>query len=428
MPTSESRKLAEAFHVQLTPALVAWFDEEPWRNGTGAEFSHPLAAAQIVAPEEGTIWSGFMLPDTLPLASNEYGDWLCARIDNRGGLAEILMWSHVGGDWIPYGRDWPDALLFDAASEALYHRRHEYYGEGTGDGPPHAWSEWAATWLAKSGTRVSPFWRDSDDAYRNADPISALQRAGICSAATAMAALLRQLDAELRSVLTLPLAQQLGFAWEPDAVSWLFDTSLIPAAARESLCHSTRVPAEELFDQNWPAAEAFARQVLRERHDLGWAFDIMGWAAERRGEPANAVNFYLAGIRPSLFADNTTRFRTHWFANGYGKFSAARLFELRDQLPDPLRRDPYLSLFLKNDNSTLRANVRDYWLERAQAAERSGDPSRAYACFYHAGWDMGLQEIDDFQEIFRGLCENADRAGWPALAAIAELHRRFLPA
>ncbi|MFM2095546.1 MAG: hypothetical protein RIS70_2670 [Planctomycetota bacterium] len=427
MPSTDSRKLEEALHVRLSPSLVAWFDAEAWQSGRGAEFSLPLSAGQIIDPEEGTIWSGFMLPDTLPLASNEYGDWLCVRIDNRGQVAEILMWSHVGGDWIPYGRDWPDALLFDAASEVLYHRRHEYYGEDTGPDQPRAWSEWAAAWLAKSGTRVAPFWNTATGSDRDIDPLAALHQAGICSAATAMASLLRHLDAELRSVLTLPLAQQLGFAWEPDAVSWLFDTRLAPGPAKETLCQRTRVPADELFDQDWTAAESIARHVLRTRCDLGWAFDIVGWSAERRGDFETAVDCYLGGIRPSLFADNTTRFRTHWFADGYGKFSAARLFELRDYLPDRLRQDPYLSLFLRNDNSTLRSNVRDYWLERAHAAEHAGDHPRAYACFYQAGWDMGLQDIDDFREIFRGLRDNASQAGWPALEAIAALHRRFLP-
>jgi hypothetical protein len=366
-----------------------------------------------------------MLPDTLPLATNDYGDWLCARFDTSGGVAEILLWSHVGGDWLPYGRDWPEALLFDAAAEVLYRRRHEFQVDVGGSDPPHAWAEWSADCLNSTGKEIDRFWRL--DHRRDVDPLLALQRAGIARAATEHDLLLRALDAELRAVLVPSTASKLSIAWEPDAVSWLFDTRLIPAPMRDQLVAFSRVAADELFAQDWESAERHALRLLSWRQDLGWAYDIAGWAAERRGDVLLAISRYLGGLRPSVFSDNTTRFRTHWFADGFGKFSAARLHELREQIPAPIRADSYLAIYLANDNATLRNRIRDYWLNLADAAAVRGDHARAYACYYNAGWDMGLQEMDDFRGIFRGLISHAESAGWPGLAAIGRLHQQALP-
>ena len=66
------------------------------------------------------------------------------------------------------------------------------------------------------------------------------------------------------------------------------------------------------FAQDWPAAEAEAIAVPERRGDLGWAFDIAGWAAERRGNRHLAVQRYLAGLQTSWFSDDALRFRTHW--------------------------------------------------------------------------------------------------------------------
>lgn len=421
----ESQQLVDALGVSLTPALRTWLDERVWTRGGGAEFSQALSTAQIVRPEEGTLWAGFMLPDTLPLATNDYGDWLCSRFDTLGNVAEIVLWSHVGGDWLPYGRDWPEALLFDAAAEVLYWRRHEFQVDEGGSNPPHAWAEWSADWLARNGKNVDRFWHR--DQRRDSDPLLALQRDGIAVAATEHDLLLRALDAELRAVLVPATAGKLAIAWEPDAVSWLFDTRLIPVPMRDRLAKFSRVAEDELFAQDWQAAERHALRLLSWRQDLGWAYDIAGWAAERRGDIQLAVSRYLGGLRPSVFSDNTIRFRTHWFADGFGKFSAARLNELRKEIPTPHRGDAYLSIYLANDNATLRNRIRDYWLNLADAAAVQGNHARAYACYYNAGWDMGLQEMDDFRGIFRGLITHAESAGWSALAAIARLHQQALP-
>ena len=48
------------------------------------------------------------------------------------------------------------------------------------------------------------------------------------------------------------------------------------------------------------------------------------------------------------------KFRTHWFPEGYGKFAAARLAELRADLSGAFRRNAYLNVFWENDEATLR--------------------------------------------------------------------------
>ena len=96
--------------------------------------------------------------------------------------------------------------------------------------------------------------------------------------------------------------------WEPEYVSWLFDTARIPAAARSRLV--SRIPERtgDLFAQDWAAAEAESLRRAGAATDLGWAFDIAGWAAERRGERQLAVQHYLAGLQTSWFSDDARAF------------------------------------------------------------------------------------------------------------------------
>ncbi len=140
-----------------------------------------------------------------------------------------------------------------------------------------------------------------------------------------------------------------------------------------------------------------------------------------------AVQLYLRGLHTSLFSDDTVRFRTHWIAEGMGKFAAARLADLKSSMTDQQKQDPYLAIFWKNDPESLRVRVRDYWVARAQTAADNGDPLEAYRCYYQAGWDLGLQFVSSYEEILDGLIRAAKDAGSPALAQIAELHQRFLP-
>ena len=105
MTRAWSKQIEQHYRFQMPPDLASWFDDGVWQNPGQSEFRYPLAPEQFIEPPAGTIWAGFMLPDTLPLVGNQYGDWLCVRIAPEGRVAEILCWNHGGGDWVdPVGQ------------------------------------------------------------------------------------------------------------------------------------------------------------------------------------------------------------------------------------------------------------------------------------------------------------------------------------
>jgi hypothetical protein len=421
-----SDQVAEAFHVRLPPDLTVWLDDQRWSEPGGAEFCLPMTPRQLMSPEPGSLWAGFMLPDTLPLIGNQYGDWLCLRIDWDGTVREVVYWCHGGGDWIPYGATLAEALLYDAAFHVLYERR---FSEVTSPDRPNSEvyraAEWARDFIASSRGQAPPrFWERADE--ENSGLLEELLSANVAPIAARRDLILRHLESQLKSRSAPAVAEQIGAVWEPDFVSWLFDTALIPELTLEELSEHFRVPVQQLIIQNWDAAEAEALHVGELRQDLGWAFDITGWAAERRGDYSLAVERYWKGLRASSFSDDSIRFRTHWYGEGYGKFPAARLHALKDRLSDAERQDPYLQVFWQNDPESLRARVRDYWVMEAQKALAAGEFREAYRCYYSAGWDCGLHFMKSYGEILEQLAHTAELGGSPALARIARIYREHL--
>jgi hypothetical protein len=317
-------------------------------------------------------------------------------------------------------------LLYDAAFHVLYDRRFaELVRAARSADDVFAAADWAWQWQTGHGTRLARFWERAD--HENGRLLEELLEAGVAEVAVRRDLILRHLDSQLKARSEPRVAQQFGTPWEPDFVSWLFDTALIPERSQTQLSRYFGLPAERLFIQNWDAAEAEALRVVAARRDLGWALDIAGWAAERRGELDAAVGHYRTALRASAFADDAVRFRTHWFAEGFGKFAAARLYALRDRLSPAEQANPYLQLFWQNDPATLRVRVRDYWLAEGDRAAREGHHVHAYQCYYAAGWDCGLNDVRHYAEILDRVVTAAAQAGSPPLAHVARLHRRHLP-
>jgi len=441
MPRSWSESVSERYQLRLPGDVHDWLDEERWRVAGGGEFDQPLSPEELVAPEPGLIWPGFMLPDTLPWIGNAYGDWICLRVGPSGDILECLYWSHAGGDWLPYGRTLAEALLYDAcrarerrapprcentpdsatSQQIPQSAAHGSFGEASDNS---SWDTHAA-WSWRQAGLADADW----PAIRDGAPTALRRRLateGLARWALARDSVLAQLDCGLRTRSDFRVAQRLGIAWEPDYVRWMFDTAAIPAADRQRLAAFFTSNETELLDQNWQEAERLALLVMAERHDMGWAFDIAGWAAERRGEPHLAAQRYLAGLRAPLFADHTVPFRTHWAAERLAKFSAARLEQLRDLLPNQFLRDPYLRLFLDDHPQPLRDRVHDYWMEQARAAESAGEPLLAYDRYYAAGWDLGLERLERYSEVLTGLERSATAIGATARARIARLQRDLL--
>ncbi len=431
-----SQRIEQHYALQLPEDVRAWLDQQIWQELGGAEFCQARTPEQLLEPEPGTIWAGFMMPDTLPIIGNDYGDWLCLRIATDGTLTELIHWSHCGGDWIPYGRNLAEALLYDASLRVLDPQRPNMASlELSGDGPSgdHVFrlAQWAGQWVMEDDSSTQPSWLAADvmGGGNNATVLDWFVNGRVAEFAVRRDRILNCLESRLKVVSEPALARQIGVAWEPDFVRWLFDADLIPRPERQRLeqaVDGVDGVDSDLFCQDWAVAEREALAVIQRRQDLGWAFDVAGWAAQRRGDWATAVAHYLAGMQTSWFSDDTVRFRTHWFEEGYGKFAASRLATLVEHLTDAQRNDPYLRIFLENDSESLRPRVHQYWLGLAHDAQQKGEFQQAYRFYYRAGWDLGLQPVAGYGEIFDGLRLCATSAGAPALAAIAEMHQRFL--
>lgn len=433
MSRSWSSRIEAHYALRLPDDVRAWLDDGLWREAGGAELCHAQPPEQWLDPAPGSIWSGFMLPDTLPIISNGYGDWLCLRVAADGTVAEMVRWSHGGGDWIPCGRSLAEALLYDAAAWLCQLSPVDVPPDV--EAPPRdraaafRLADWARGMLAGRGCDVPCFWNpsaDGDGAPHAPAVLDRLLGAGVAEFAVRRDRLLGFLDSPLKRASGPAWAQALGVTWEPEYVSWLFDTARIPPAWEAPLRARLGDGPEDPFAQDWTAAEAEALAVLAHRADLGWAFDIAGWAAERRGALDLAVARYLAGVQTSWFSDDTLRFRSHWYAQGYGKFAAARLAALETRLSSAQRDDPYLRIFLEREEATLRGRVQQHWLSRAREAGRRGAHREAYQFYYRAGWDLGMLPVSAYDEVFTELARAARADGSPALAAVAALHHRYL--
>lgn len=422
MTKSWSEKLAAHYGLRLPGDLRAWLDDEVWRLAGGAEFSQPQSPDQLIDPD-GSIWGGFMLPDTLPIVGNDYGDWLCLRVAADGSVSEVLHWSHGGGDWIPYGRTLAEALVYDAASRLLYNRKPEFTEP---EAPPEEvfrLAQWALDYTNSGKAKVQPFWRQPT---RSGQILSQLIDAKVAETVARRDLCLAALTNHLRRDGSPRLAGALGFVWEPDFVSWQFDSQLIPPTALPKLQQHFGEPASVFAAQDWNVAEREALYVARQRQDLGWALEIAGWAAEQRGDYDAAVGLYDLGVNAPIFSDDAVRFRSQWFPPGYGKFAAFRLAELTPKLPKGFIHRDYVQLFLANDDSTLRQRVRDYWYAQASAAEARGDFAAAYQSLYQAGWDCGLPTLDEYGALLDRLANIATKLGSRSLAQLAQAHRRSL--
>ncbi|MHB8972181.1 MAG: SMI1/KNR4 family protein, partial [Pirellulaceae bacterium] len=118
-----STEIENRYSLRLSDDVRAWLDERVWEDSGGAEFCRAQTPEQLLDPPPGAIWAGFMLPDTLPIIGNDYGDWLCLRIAADGTVSELVQWSHGGGDGIPCGKTLAEGLLYDAAVRVLYPNR-----------------------------------------------------------------------------------------------------------------------------------------------------------------------------------------------------------------------------------------------------------------------------------------------------------------
>lgn len=437
MPGPLSEQLAQRYSLQLTADWSAWFDDWAQRGLLAGQFHVPIDVAELLEPAPLDLWPGFMLPDMLPIVSNDYGDWWCVRVGRDNEIAEVVQWLHGGGDWLPVGANIAEAALWDylqrwrGSSIGAQPAAHEYPLRTD----PAASSAGARgqleNWLAGPlQARVEELQHLLDTAERGEYRLALEYMLSRNWSASAVACELTEvaLQGSLALLADSKLAKLCGINWTPEYTSWLFDTTRIPSDAQSLLCE---INPDVQFGQDWRSAAMWAERTRVLRPDLSWAGDIAGWAAERDGDAEAAIERYFANRHASAFTDQSVRLRSHWFPERYGKFSTAQLARLHDQLSPEQRSDAYLQLLWHEPAQRTRAAVRDYWLAEGQQALDRGEHAKAYTFFINAGWDLGAERLSDYIEILERLAGCAEMAGWSARAQVAQTHaeclRRRLP-
>ena len=400
-----SKQIGRCYSLSLSDDLVEWFDQELWRESLAGDFRYPLRPDELLEPSRDWLWPGFMSPDILPIIGNDRGDWLCLRFNTSDSVAEVIQWYHGGGDWTPYGETLADALSLDATNptDLTRHAHPPDLFEADADAGERSNSSSIDDWIARHSSKLT-------------DPSTfACRRTAIDA-----------LRSQVKSMCDATTADKASITWEPDFVRSLFDSRELDDQVRKWLVdRADERPLEELTQQDWAQAEQAAVTVIQQRSDLGWAFTVAGWGAERRGDLTTAIDRYAKGIHATAFTDEAIALRSHWFKESFGKFCCARLFALNND-PESVEDREYLSLFCVDDAESLRSRVRDYWLQQAELANKTADPARAYHCYFQAGWDMGLQFLSSYRDVYGGLVESAAAAGWQSLANLARIHHEML--
>ncbi len=428
-----SRQIADRYQIQLSAAWARWFDRDLDRLELPGEFRSPASADVLIEQVPACIWPGLMLPDTLPVLGNDYGDWICVRVGPDNQLGEMVHWYHGGGDWVPLGNCLGEAVLHDAIDSCRVRRGQVLRGANESHSHHHRqdltprltkpeFIQWLGVQLASDAHRPIL------DAIAGGDFASGLQQ--MRSRGWAIDAVLCD---QIEDLLQLPtgaiakpsIAQRLGMNWEPDYVRWLFDLSGIPLDAFQQIVEWQHAAGEDSVvwsQQQWDAAEELAHTVLQRRSDLGWAVDIAGWAAQRRGDLRSAAMIYFRGRFASAFSNQSVRMRTHWFDQRFGKFSLAQLWHVRESLGVSDREDGYVQAVWQTPARLLQRQVFDYWMSAARDCMRQGLFADAYSAFYKAGWDLGAQRMTDYLDVLSGLSESAEAAGWIARSTLAATH------
>jgi hypothetical protein len=331
-------------------------------------FNEALDPREVLERAE-SVCGGLMLPDTLPILANGFGDFLCTRFRHDGTLYEIIEWQHEGAYWRHYGY---------SIAEALELNRWEYRSS------------------------------NGDDSRGSLLPVG-LSAVAACEAACAES-LRSKLKEACHQMGGGKLAKLIGVDWKEFRL-WLPDPSAMPVSERDRLAAILGIQPLEMVRQDWDAALMQAQSVLKLRTDLAWPYAVVGRALERSGLSAEAVKMYEAGARKLCSSVSFTGEWRYAFTTG-SKFAVDRLLALPKDALDPSVRE-YM-------DAVMNRRLRDYWLAQAKASTEKGDFNGAYEYLYAAGWDD--LDCSGILEILHALSLSAKQARSPALEAILKLH------
>ena len=437
-----SQLLADRYQVELNEAWRHWFDRDADQVPLAGEFRESSQFSFLLDRAPTIVWPGLMLPDTLPLVGNEYGDWLCVRVDGSNRFGELLHWYHGGGDWIPVGRTIAEAVLHDIVDQFRPRVGQVLRGAAESTSPEHLnhvsqrlREERLQHWLVSSLDASPNSLHTNSSAVNDVlhmlakveylPAVQRLERAGWAVEASLCDQIEYVLQVPIRSLASEEIPKRLGLNYEPDYVRWLFDAQQIPNDALhqiQEILHVLGLTPVQPHAQDWDEAERLALRILERRKDLAWAVDIAGWAAKRRGDLESACDTYFNGRFASAFSNQSIRMRSHGFDSRFGKSALAELWSLRDHLSPTQRDDVYLQKVWQTPARSLQREIQEYWMASAKEAMEAGQYASAYESYYRAGWDVGAQRMTDYMDIFAGLIESAQAAGWTARSNVAATH------
>ena len=418
-----SQAIAARYHLNLSEDLVDWFDSSVCESFGQSEFCEPAHPEELLTDAPDCIWPGFMPPDVLPLVGNGLGDWLCGRVSEHGTIDEIVYWYHGGGDHLPYGNRLAEAIVFDTLADRLPGRRQLHAVPAERAPFEHqamisgSLVAWALRHLPAEVATVL------DIAAPPSRVASELMRNNIAVDAVRCDAVLAALDNELRVRIKPSDAELLGVSWDKDIAKWMFDTSSLPPAARETLAKLWGGSGDRLFHQDWETVERVCTELASERDDLGWVHDCLGWAAQRIGEMELAANHYSIAVKTSVLSDQTVRFKTHFDSERIAKFSIARLLEIGQEHRVDAR---YVNALCQADRLNWREQVVNYWLDQLSVGGLTHQDR--YQTIYRAGWDVGCDSIRRYRDLLDQLADAAVDAKQPARAEVARTHAACIDA
>ncbi len=419
-----SDRLADRFACSLGPVLADWFDRELWTLTGTREFHVAATPKELLESTPESIWPGLMNADLVPIVSNGAGDWLCASMGADNVLSKIVHWYHGGGDWIEWGDDLAQAIVFDAIQSRLpgSRRRHATPAEtihgGTGSGatagngdadPMLAWA------LNHVPPTVGDLFRDNTStAGQVADVLIDHEVAEVAVRFELVQAALNISGLEEVSIEGLSPGSG-AFA----KASFDRDTVSFELAKRISL----KTGSEDWRAQDWSAAETHAVAVTQRSPESAWAWDVAGYAAMRRGDSLVAMGRWLCGSQCQLFSDQSVRLQTHWAASIAAKFSAAMLAE---HFPSAVQDSEYLTLLCEHDAAVRSDRVSRFWMAEGEEALAGDDGQAALDGFVAAGWDIGMRPITAYADLLDRIATTAQKIGQPGRARLAEVHRECL--
>ncbi len=395
--------------------MADWFDSEIWKLAGHHEYHEPVEAEALLSPAPESIWPGLMNPNLIPIVSNGIGDWLCASVGADSQIVAIVQWYHGGGDWIIWGKDIAEAIVFDAVQSRLPgpRRRHAEPAQGAPSSPVAPDNDpllkWAVSHLHSSIGEAIALQVDS---HRIAE---ILLQTGVAEVAVRCELVQDVLHLSAFSAIDSQALQSIGV--DADEVSrWSLDHERIPPNLIE------RLP-QPLPTQDWSEAENHAVAVSAIAPDTSWGWDIAGYAAGKRGDSDAARMRYTKGSQCPIFSDQSIRLQTHWAVAESGKFSVAMLVS---DFSDSVAESDYLRAITHPNPIRRSDNVSAYWLDRGEGAVADGRFADAYQYFVAAGWDIGMRPITAYGRLLEKIASAAEMSGQVGRGRIARIHRKCL--